>query len=319
MFMKKKRQRRLCLTLIGIALILIVGCIVYYFAGKNEETEVNGLNSSITNSEVETLETTDSTNVTNDDSQANSKTIQEEIAEVEAKSKKLENTDTSNMSQFEMNSLASERYCLWDDELNSIWERLTEKLPQDEKDTLVKEQQEWITQKERNSDVAGVENGGGSLAPLLMSDRAADMTKVRVYHLAKKFADIQNESFEISADVQKELDQFDYSLDDVLEDLEGQWIFDADRGACIGIERSSESAYGQDDSEWTIWITGGDLYTEKDVYGYDGGCVVLHKADDESSGYTVIDKWDNSVSSWYASSISDLLDAAGLEESIVGY
>lgn len=317
--MRKKRQRRLCLTLIVIALLLIVGCIVYYFVGKNEETKVNGLNSSITNSETETLETIDSSNVTNDESQANINTIQAEIAEVEAKSKELENTDTSNMSQFEMNSLAGECFQLWDAELNSIWERLSEKLPQNEKDKLVKEQQEWITQKERNADVAGVENGGGSLAPLLMSERAADMTKVRVYQLAKKLADIQNESFEISSDVQKELDQLDYSLEDVLENLEGQWIFDSERGACIGIERSSESAYGQDDSEWTIWITGGDLYTEKDVYGYIGGCIVLHKEDDETSGYTVIDKWDDSVSSWYAGSINDLMNAVGLEESIVGY
>ena len=318
MLMKKKRQRRLCIILIGIALFLIVGCIVYFASDNHESTNEGNVNTesvSGTNQSSTTSETS-----SEDKKEAiEEKTIQMELDEVEAEYSKLNNTDTSNMTQFEMNELAGKTYTLWDNELNSIWERLAEKLSGDEKDELVKEQKEWITKKERNSEVAGIENGGGSAAPCLMDDEAASITRVRVYYLAEKLANLLNEPFEISSDIQAELDKQDYSLDDVLEEFEGQWIFDADRGACIGIERSSESAYGQEDSEWTIWITGGDVYTEKDVYGYIYGCVVLHKEDDPDSGYTVIDKWDNSVSSWYAGSTNELLNAGGLDESIVGY
>ncbi|SOC10243.1 lysozyme inhibitor LprI family protein [Pseudobutyrivibrio ruminis] len=313
-----KRQQRLCITLIVIALFLIVGCIVYFASDNHESTneyDVNTASVSGTNQ----LSTINEVSSGDKEETNEEKTIQIELEEVEAEYTKLNNTDTSNMSQFEINDLASERYTLWDNELNSIWERLAEMLSGDEKDELVKEQKEWITKKERNSEVAGIENGGGSAAPCLMDDEAASITRVRVYYLAEKLANLLNEPFEISSDIQAELDKQDYSLDDVLEEFEGQWIFDIDRGACIGIERSSESAYGQEDSEWTIWITGGDLYTEKDVYGYIYGCVVFHKEDDSASGYTVIDKWDNSVSSWYAGSINELLNAGGLDESIVGY
>ncbi len=318
MLMKKKRQRRLCIILILIALFLIVGCIVYFASDNHESTNEGDVN---TESVSGTNQSSTSSETSSEDKKEaiEKKTIQMELDEVEAEYSKLNNTDTSNMSQFEINELAGKRYTLWDNELNSIWERLAEMLSGDEKDELVKEQKEWITKKERNSDVAGIENGGGSAAPCLMDDEAASITRVRVYYLAKKLANLLNEPFEISSDIQAELDKQDYSLDDVLEEFEGQWIFDIDRGACIGIERSSESAYGQENSEWTIWITGGDMYTEKDVYGYIYGCVVFHKEDDPASGYTVIDKWDNSVSSWYAGSINELLNAGGLDESIVGY
>ncbi len=38
-----------------------------------------------------------------------------------------------------------------DFELNSIWSRLTKKLSSEEKEKLVKEQKEWIKQKEANA------------------------------------------------------------------------------------------------------------------------------------------------------------------------
>ena len=318
MLVRKRRQQRLCITLIVIALLLIVGCIGYFLVTNHKSLNEGDINSESVSSDNQfvTLSeaSSDAEKETNDE-----KTIQLELAEVEAKSDELDNADTSNMSQFDINELASERYSLWDDELNSIWTRLVEVIPADEKDALVKEQQSWIDTKEKNADVAGVENGGGSLAPCLMSDEAANLTKVRVYYLAEKLANLKGQSFEVPTEIKEELDTMDISLDDVLEDMEGQWIFDTDRGACIGIERSSECAYGQEDSEWTIWISGGDMYTEKDVYGYISGCVVFHKADDETSGYTVFDKWDKSVSSWYASSVSELLNAGGLDECITGY
>lgn len=311
--MKKTRQRRVCIILIVIALLIAIGA--GYWAINCKE-KVNESNDIISTRKVENDKHSEVETEVEDKKE---KTIQQELEEVEAKEKELESVDTSNMSQFEMNQHEADFYTLWDEELNSIWDRLTDQLSSEEKDTLVKEQQEWIAKKERNSEVAGIENGGGSLAPLLIAAEAADLTKIRVYYLAEKLAKVQGETFEVSDEVKKELEEKDKSLDEVLDAMKGQWVFDFDRGACIGIERTEESVYGQEDCEWVIWITGGDLYTEKDVYGYIDNCVVFHKADDDSSGYTVIELWNNSVSSWYGRSINELLNAGGLDESIVGY
>ena len=138
---------------------------------------------------VETVESGDSDSEaqTDDSKEAEpGNSIQKELEAIEEKNSALNDTDTSDMTQFEMNTLAGERYSLWDDELNSIWSRLTEQISASEKEALVKEQQAWIKRKD------------GAMG----------------------------ETFEVSEDVQNELDNLDYTLEDTLELLEGQWIFD---------------------------------------------------------------------------------------------
>lgn len=247
-----------------------------------------------------------------------STSLQEELEQVEAKDEEISNTDTSDMTQFEMNCLAGDRYSLWDGELNSIWSRLSEKLSGSEKEKLVNEQKEWIVQKDRNRDVAGIENGGGSLAPLLMNDYAADMTRVRVYYLAQMLADLQGESFEISDEVQNDLERLDDTAEETLKALEGQWTVDNESKDCICIENKSAEQFGMAPSEWTIWVTGKEIYTENDIYGFNGSCIVFHKADVPDSVYAVFSKEDNSVWYWSGNSVNDLLNAAGIDEGIIG-
>ena len=194
--------------------------------------------------------------------------IQEEIARIEEQSREHCDIDSSNMGQQEMNQHSAQWYQLWDDELNSLWSRLSDELDAETKAKVLEEQRAWIKRKEGNATAAGVQALGGSLQPLLESETAAEMTRARVYVLAGYLAEVRNESFTISPEIQESLDAAEPNLDDVFSKFEGQWIFDKSRGACVGVERTENCAYGVEGSNWTIWVTGGDLFSDLDVYGY---------------------------------------------------
>ena len=194
--------------------------------------------------------------------------IQEEIARVEEQSREHCDIDSSNMGQQEMNYHSAQWYKLWDDELNSLWSRLSDELDAETKARVLEEQRAWIKRKEGNATAAGVQALGGSLQPLLESETAAEMTRARVYVLAGYLAEVRNEAFTISPEIQESLDAAEPNLDDVFAQFEGQWIFDERRGACVGVERTENCAYAVEGSNWTIWVTGGDLFSDLDVYGY---------------------------------------------------
>ena len=194
--------------------------------------------------------------------------IEEEIARIEEQSREHCAIDTSNMVQLEMNYHSAQWYQLWDDELNSLWSRLSKELDADTKAKVLEEQRAWIKRKEGNVVAAGVQAWGGSLRPLLESDKAAEMTRARVYVLANYLADVRNESFTISPEIQESLDKAEPRLDDVFAKFQGKWMFDERRSACVGIERTETCAYAVEGSDWTVWVTGGDLFSDLDVYGY---------------------------------------------------
>jgi len=194
--------------------------------------------------------------------------IQAEIERVEERSREHCNIDTSTMGQQQMNRHSAEWYMLWDEELNSLWSRLSDELDAETKAKVLEEQRAWIKRKEGNATAAGMQALGGTLQPLLESETAAAMTRARVYVLASYLAEVKNESFTISTEIQESLDAAEPNLDDVFTQFEGQWIFDESRGACVGIERTEDCAYGVEGSNWTVWVTGGDIFSDLDVYGY---------------------------------------------------
>ena len=194
--------------------------------------------------------------------------IQDEIARIEEQSREHCNVDTSTMGQQQMNRHSAEWYMLWDEELNSLWSRLSGELDAETKAKVLEEQRAWIKRKEGNAIAAGMQALGGTLQPLLESETAAAMTRARVYVLASYLAEVRNESFTISHEIQESLDAAEPNLDDVFARFEGQWIFDESRGACVGVERTEECTYGVEGSNWTVWVTGGDIFSDLDVYGY---------------------------------------------------
>ena len=112
--------------------------------------------------------------------------IESELQKIEEKASAIQkDLSSGNLAQQEMNTRSLELYQLWDNELNSIWTRLKENLDEDTMSTLTQEERDWIKEKDSAVEAAGKEAEGGSLQPLLENDKAAEMTKERVYELAE--------------------------------------------------------------------------------------------------------------------------------------
>ncbi|WP_408070336.1 lysozyme inhibitor LprI family protein [Butyrivibrio sp. JL13D10] len=136
--------------------------------------------------------------------------VQSEIAMVEAKHQEYENLDWEAMPQQEMNITSYEMFELWDNELNSVWSKLTEEVTPEKKEELLKDQREWIKRKEAAVKEAGSEALGGTLQPLLENGTGWSYTRKRVYYLAGVLAETRGESFEVPAEVEesfKDIDQ----------------------------------------------------------------------------------------------------------------
>lgn len=113
--------------------------------------------------------------------------IDAELSALEEEAQKINNQlQSGELSQGDMNQLSYELYQLWDNELNSLWNRLKEKLDADAMKQLTEEEREWIQWKDKEVETAGLEAEGGSLQPLLENDKAAELTRDRVYELAEK-------------------------------------------------------------------------------------------------------------------------------------
>ena len=212
-------------------------------------------------------------------------TIQTEIEKVEEMSQEHCNIDSGSMGQQQMNQHSAQWYKIWDDELNSLWSRLSEELDAETKAKVLEEQRAWIKRKEGNVTAAGLGALGGTLQPLLESETAGEMTRARVYILAGYLADVRNETFVISPEIQESLDAAEPSLDDIFAQFEGQWIFDIERGACVGVERTEACAYGVSGSNWTIWVTGGDIFSDLDVYGYTENSILFKITREDSEAF----------------------------------
>lgn len=113
--------------------------------------------------------------------------IDDELKQIEAQAAVIEDKlqKDSSLTQSEMNTLSGDLYKLWDDELNSIWSRLKDKVDESTMEQLTREERQWISDKDEQVAAAGKEAEGGSLQPLLENDEAAEITKERVYELAQ--------------------------------------------------------------------------------------------------------------------------------------
>lgn len=160
------------------------------------ETEESGTEESETEeSETKESETKDTkaTSNTSDDKATDDKAandtdemdIEAELAEIEKQDSAIfDKIQKPGVTQTEMNMAANESYKLWDDELNSIWARLENKLSSSEMEELREAQRTWIADKESAIEIAGEECGGGSIQPLIEATKGAELTRERVYELA---------------------------------------------------------------------------------------------------------------------------------------
>ena len=117
--------------------------------------------------------------------QSLSERIAMEISFAEEQEKEIEKKQKEADTQMEMNITAAEMYQMWDDTLNIVWKLLEADLSEADMEALRKEEREWIAYKDAEVQAAGEESGGGSIRPSLEAATAAELTKARVYELAK--------------------------------------------------------------------------------------------------------------------------------------
>ena len=108
-----------------------------------------------------------------------------EISYAEEREKEVEKMQKEAVTQTEMNESAAELYRLWDDTLNVVWRLLEADLDTADMEALREEEMEWIASKDAEVQAAGQEHKGGSAQPLDEAMKAAELTKARVYELAK--------------------------------------------------------------------------------------------------------------------------------------
>lgn len=154
----------------------------YYNLSETEETELP-----FTGMYNETAEVGFSSYETNDTPTEEPMTaIDLELQEIAEQAADMEEQlDSGLLAQQEMNRLSGELYMLWDNELNSMWSRIREILPEDEMAQLTSEELDWIADKESAVAEAGAEFEGGTMQPLLENTTAANLTRIRVYELAE--------------------------------------------------------------------------------------------------------------------------------------
>ncbi len=107
-----------------------------------------------------------------------------EDAEREASSLQKKLQEDPSLTQADMNTLSGEIYQVWDGVLNELWKNVKTTLDEEQWNNLLEEQRTWIAEKEAEVKQAGEAVGGGSLAPLVANQRAAKLTRLRVYELA---------------------------------------------------------------------------------------------------------------------------------------
>lgn len=91
------------------------------------------------------------------------------------------------LTQTELNEKSQELYELWDSALNRVWGVLKQTQDEETMSLLTVEEREWIALKEQAVAEAGADYEGGTMQAMIMSQKAAEMTKARVYELMELF------------------------------------------------------------------------------------------------------------------------------------
>ena len=109
----------------------------------------------------------------------------EHLEETEEKAEALDKDMRENafLTQLDLNQRTQDIYLLWDSLLNEIWRDLKELKSPEDMEKLTAEEREWISWKEEQIDLAGAEFAGGSMENMVRAQKAAELTRERVYVL----------------------------------------------------------------------------------------------------------------------------------------
>ena len=92
-------------------------------------------------------------------------------------------------TQADMNYAAQQKYLIWDEALNQLWQDLKDLLSEEEMRQLTNDELQWIKDKEAAALEAAAEYEGGSMYPMVYSGTLAQLTKERVYALLELLPD----------------------------------------------------------------------------------------------------------------------------------
>lgn len=110
--------------------------------------------------------------------------LETRVAFTEELALEIENSIQNDpLTQLDYNEKTQNLYEMWDSDLNAIWNDLKDILDAETFEELLSEQREWITWKEAEIKKAGADYEGGSMQPMVMNQKAAELTKIRVYEL----------------------------------------------------------------------------------------------------------------------------------------
>lgn len=80
----------------------------------------------------------------------------------------------------------------WENELNTVYNLLMEKLPKAEKVKLENEQKKWLKNRNIKAKKDAKEAEGGTMEPLLFTSSIKDLNEARAIELAKRYDEIVN-------------------------------------------------------------------------------------------------------------------------------
>ena len=80
----------------------------------------------------------------------------------------------------------------WENELNTVYSLLMEKLPKAEKVKLEHEQKKWLKNRNIKAKKDAKEAEGGTMEPLLFTSSIKDLNEARAIELAKRYDEIVN-------------------------------------------------------------------------------------------------------------------------------
>lgn len=108
-----------------------------------------------------------------------------ELKQLEKQAAELETRFSSARSQIDMTRASQDLYELWDGALNQFWGRLKEIMNEEDFSDLTKEERQWITKKDAEVSSASEFCEGGTMYPMVVAGKAAELTRKRVYELAE--------------------------------------------------------------------------------------------------------------------------------------
>ncbi|NNJ29107.1 lysozyme inhibitor LprI family protein [Lacrimispora defluvii] len=106
--------------------------------------------------------------------------------ELDAQIKKMRE-DSADSNTYSMKALADKELKLWNREQNTIYEAISENLPEDSKRKLEASQQSWIKDRDLKAEEAAKKYSGGSLEELEYTASLAESTRERAYDLITEY------------------------------------------------------------------------------------------------------------------------------------